>query len=136
MKALRLLTLALLLNCGSAAWAVEEAPYNDATSGASPGVEADAAKLPANNTVIGTITAIDAKTGAVTIDGQVVNIKPADLRMLRLRRGDQVKVTLAKGTANVSRVAILGHQDLKPAAKQPKPKAPAAATAPAAELPQ
>ncbi len=64
------------------------------------------------------------------------DIKPADLRMLRLRRGDQVKVTLAKGTANVSRVAILGHQDLKPAAKQPKPKAPAAATAPAAELPQ
>jgi hypothetical protein len=110
----------LLLSVFATAAHAEPLDQNEALPGAETSLETGAAKIATSDTIIGTITAIDSKTGAITIDSQVVNIKPADLRMLRLRRGDQVKVTLTKGTTSISRVAILGHQDLRPAAKQSK----------------
>jgi len=110
----------LLLSVFAPAAHAEPLDQNEALPGAETSLETGAAKIATSDTIIGTITAIDSKTGAITIDSQVVTIKPADLRMLRLRRGDQVKVTLAKGTTSISRVAILGHQDLRPAAKQAK----------------
>ena len=120
MKRFSLVALLVLFGLSPAVLAAEPINQTEALSGAETSLETGAAKIATSDTIIGTITAIDSKTGAITIDNQVVNIKPADLRMLRLRRGDQVKVTLTKGTSNISRVAILGHQDLRPAAKQAK----------------
>ena len=122
-KELCLITVMFISSFGSAVWAADsDAPYKDATSGASTCLNTGAAKIASGDTLIGTITAIDSKAGCVTIDTQAVKIKPTDLACLKLRKGEKVKVTLS-ANMEIKRIMILDRQSLKQAADKQASKA-------------
>lgn len=91
-------------------------PVAAASAAANSAVKAEATKALSGQTVIGTITKIDMKAKTIVISKSTINAK-AD-QIAKLKVGEKVRVTLAKGTMDAEKIVSLEKEAVKKGAKK------------------